>query len=119
MNETKSKPAYLIASSMFAKGHGSLGPYSDAAHPIFEGIDVEILTVAHPKQGFVAEGFGMPFSTIRQLEGNWPDDASFTIFKFASMEALMSFWNSPEYQKIKHLRTDAIPPHFTFAVEGL
>ena len=34
------------------------------------------------------------------------------------MEALLALWNSSEYQKIKHLRTDVIEPNFTFTVDG-
>ncbi|GAA6193761.1 hypothetical protein NBRC116597_36820 [Phaeobacter sp. NW0010-22] len=34
------------------------------------------------------------------------------------MEVSQGFWNSDEYQAIKHLRTDVIPPNFTFAVES-
>ena len=40
------------------------------------------------------------------------------MFRFPSMESLLAFWNSSEYQAIKHLRTDVIPPNFTIAVEG-
>lgn len=53
------------------------------------------------------------------FEGEWKDNARFTLFKFPSMEALKGFWRSDEYQAVKHLRTDVIPPNFTFAVEGL
>lgn len=34
------------------------------------------------------------------------------------MDNLLNFWNSDEYQSIKHLRTEVIEPHFTFAVDG-
>ncbi|MBT3139691.1 DUF1330 domain-containing protein [Ruegeria litorea] len=48
----------------------------------------------------------------------WKDDARFTLPKIPSMEVSQGFWNSDEYQAIKHLRTDVIPPNFTFAVES-
>lgn len=56
--------------------------------------------------------------TLHLFEGQFPDDARFTLFRFPSMQALQGFWHSEEYQAIKHLRTDVIPPNFTFAVEG-
>lgn len=53
------------------------------------------------------------------LEGEWPENARFTLFRFPSMSHLKAFWNSDEYQAINHLRTDNIPPNFTFAVEAV
>jgi len=46
------------------------------------------------------------------LEGDWKENAKFTLFKFPTMEHLNGFWNSEEYQAIKHLRTDNTPPNF-------
>lgn len=100
------KPAYLVASSFMTEGHGSLEAYGEAAHPLMEKFGAEILIAGSADQ------------FMDHFEGRWNDDAQFTLFKFPSMEALQSFWHSPEYQAIKHLRTDAIPPNFTFAVEG-
>lgn len=61
---------------------------------------------------------GAPDQFMDYYEGNWNEGARFTLFRFPSMEALQSFWHSAEYQSIKHLRTDVVPPNFTFAVEG-
>ena len=55
---------------------------------------------------------------MKHFEGEWKQDASLTVFRFPSMADLVNFWNSSEYQAIKHLRTDVIQPNFTFAVEG-
>ncbi|MBN3561997.1 DUF1330 domain-containing protein [Aliamphritea spongicola] len=44
------------------------------------------------------------------FEGEWKTDARFTLFRLPSMVALQACWNSPEYQAIKHLRTEVIPP---------
>ena len=103
---SKSRPAYLVASSFMRDGHGSLDPYGRAVHPLIEKAGGELL-VAGTSDQF------MDF-----YEGTWNEGARFTLFRFPSLEALQKFWNSPEYQKIKHLRTDVIPPNFTFAVEG-
>ncbi len=37
--------------------------------------------------------------------------------KFSSMDALLSFWNSPEYQAAKRLREGLIEANFIIAVE--
>lgn len=100
------RPAYLIASSIMPEGHESITPYANAAHPIMEKFGGEVIVV------------GMANQSMEHFEGDWKKDASMTIFKFPSKDALMSFWNSKEYQDIKHLRTDAITPNFTFAVDG-
>ena len=103
---SKQKPAYLIGSSIMPENHGSLAPYGEAAGPMLMKAGAEIIVTGKS---------GQP---IKLFEGEWPDDGSLTILKFPSMEALLTFWNSPEYQAIKHLRTDVIKPNFTFAVEG-
>ena len=104
MNE--SIPAYLIASSQQPEGHGSLEPYFKEAFPLFMKAGAELL-VAGDKAGKAV-----------LLEAEWPDDAALTIFRFPSMEALTTLWNSPEYKAIKHLRTDVIGSNFTIAIEG-
>ena len=99
-------PAYLVASSFMREGHGDLTPYGEAAHPVFEQYGGEILIAGSSDQ------------FMDRFEGEWKTDARFTLFRFPSMAALQTCWNSPEYQAIKHLRTEVIPPNFTFAVEG-
>lgn len=100
------RPAYLIASSFMEEGHGSLDAYYHAAHPLLEAAGGETIIAGHSQQN------------LRHFEGEWNKGAAFTVFKFPSMDALLGFWNSKEYQSIKHLRTDVIPPNFTFATEG-
>ncbi|WP_166415524.1 DUF1330 domain-containing protein [Cochlodiniinecator piscidefendens] len=100
------KPAYLIASSFMPEGHGPLDAYGEATHPIMEKWGGTLLVAGETDQ------------FMDHYEGSWSDGAKFTMFKFPSMQALQSFWNSDDYQAIKHLRTNAIPPNFTFAVEG-
>jgi uncharacterized protein (DUF1330 family) len=103
---TNQVPAYLIASSIMPKDHDDLGPYANAAHPIMEAAGAAILVAGETGQA------------LDHFEGQWTKNASLTIFKFPSMQALKDFWHSKEYQSIKHLRTDVITPNFTFAVEG-
>ena len=102
----KQKPAYLVASSFMEKGHGSLDAYAEATHPLLEKYGGELLIAGGPDQ------------FMDHYEGEWKEGACFTLFKFLSMEALQSFWNSKEYQAAKHLRTGVTPPNFTFGVEG-
>lgn len=100
------KPAYLVASSFMPEGHGSLDPYANAMHHLMEAAGGELLVAGETEQ------------SMGHFEGNWNEGARFTLFKFPSMDALQKFWHSPEYQAVKHLRTDVIPPNFTFAVDG-
>ena len=102
-----STPAYLVCSSIMKEGHDSLVPYFQAVQPLLKKAGAELLVAGDSGQ------------VLTQLEGIWPDkNAKFTLFKFPSMEALKAFWFSPEYQAIKHLRTQAIPPNFTFMVSA-
>ncbi len=100
------RPAYLIASSFMPEGHGSLDAYYHAAHPLLEAAGGETIITGHSKQ------------EREHFEGEWNDQAAFMVFKFPSMEALLGFLESEEYQKVRHLRTNVIPTNFTFAVEG-
>lgn len=103
---SKQKPAYLVASSFMADGHGSLEAYAEATHPLLEQYGGELLVAGSPQQ------------FLDHYEGEWKDGARFTLFRFPSMEALQEFWHSSAYQAAKHLRTDVTPPNFTFGVEG-
>lgn len=102
-----STPAYLVCSSIMKEGHNSLEPYFQAVQPLLKKAGAELLVAGDSGQ------------VLTQLEGIWPNkNAKFTLFKFPSMEALKAFWFSPEYQAVKHLRTQAIPPNFTFMVSA-
>lgn len=103
---SKQKPAYLVASSFMPAGHGTLEPYGKATHPLLEKWGGELVIAGETGQA------------MDLFEGEWKENARFTLFRFPSMEALQGFWHSEEYQAAKHLRTDVIPPNFTFAVEG-
>ncbi len=103
---SEQNPAYLIASSFMPEGHGSLEAYGEATHPLMDKHGGELIVGGHPGQ------------ELHHFEGEWNDGARLTMFRFPSMDALLAFWNSDEYQAIKHLRTDVIPPNFTIAVES-
>ncbi|MBY7729588.1 DUF1330 domain-containing protein [Vibrio bathopelagicus] len=104
---TNPTPAYLVCSSIFEDDHGSLNDYFEAVHPLIEKSGAEVLIAGSLEQN------------IELVEGQWPNQkAKFTLFKFESMEKLREFWYSEEYQSIKHLRTNVIPPNFTFITEG-
>lgn len=45
-----SKPAYLIASSFMAEGHGSLDPYGKAVHPLMDQWGGELLIAGSTDQ---------------------------------------------------------------------
>ena len=45
-------------------------------------------------------------ATIEVLEGSH-DGRRFVLFEFPSMEAIRTFWHSPEYAKVKPLRENA------------
>lgn len=102
---TNQTPAYLVASSFMPQGHDPLDAYGAATHPLMEKWGGELIVAGETDQ------------FMDHYEGDWKENARFTLFKFPSMQALQSFWNSDDYQAIKHLRTDAIAPNFTFAVE--
>ncbi len=99
--------AYLVCSSFMPEGHGSIIPYGEAAHPILEKYKGELLVAGESDQ------------PLEFFEGDWKTNAKFTLFKFPTMEHLRGFWNSEEYQAIKHLRTDNTAPNFTFAVSAV
>ena len=99
--------AYLVCSSFMPEGHASIIPYGEAAHPILDKYEGELLVAGESAQF-------MDF-----FEGDWPENAKFTLFRFPTMEHLKNFWHSEEYQAIKYLRTENTPPNFTFAVNAV
>ena len=97
-------PAYVIVS---AKVHApdKLGPYLEAAIPLAEKAGLDVLAA------------GNSGSSVHVLEGEWPYQGRLVVEKFASMDALLSFWNSPAYQAAKKLRKGHVETHFVIAVE--
>ena len=80
--------AYFVASYRITDTAG-YEPYVPAVIPILQAHGCEVLTADYASQA---------------IEGA-PGDVT-VILKFASKEAGWAWYNSPEYQAIKHLRTD-------------
>ena len=80
--------AYFIASYRITDPAG-YEPYAPAVIPILQAHGCEVLAADYTSQA---------------IEGE--PNAVTVILKFASKEAALAWYNSPEYQAIKHLRTD-------------
>ena len=98
------KPAYVIVSAMVPHPD-RLGPYREAAVPLAEKAGMEVLAA------------GDSGSSVQVLEGNWPYQGRVVVEKFSSMDKLLSFWNSPEYQSAKKLREGHVEANFIIAIE--
>ena len=95
------KPAYLIASGLWAE-RGRLMPYIQAALPLERKAGMEPLA-----SGELA---------VHVLEGSWKGEL--TLQRYRSLEDLLAFWNSPEYQEAKKLREGLVDLNFIVAIEG-
>ncbi len=81
-------PAYIIARYTVTDEEG-IGRYAEAVMPILQ---------AHGAQPLVVDG------ASQVMEGEAPHQT--VVVKFPSVEAAKGFYNSAEYQAIRHLRTD-------------
>jgi uncharacterized protein (DUF1330 family) len=104
MTETE-KPAFMIASVNVVEPD-KMGPYMEAAGPLFAAAGVDAIAV------------GVAGSSLQLLEGEWPYKGSLMLYKCSSMDALLEFWNSPEYQEAKKLREGIVEANFTVAIES-
>lgn len=100
----RAKPAYLIISAEWLEPD-KLGPYSAAARPLADKAGVTVL------------GRGATGSTLQVLEGEWPYKGNVVLEKFDSMDALLGFWHSLEYQEAKKLREGFLKSNFIIAME--
>ena len=98
------RPAYVIVSAKIPHPD-ELGPYREAALPLAEKAGMEVLAA------------GDSGSSVHVLEGEWPYEGRLIVEKFDSMDALLSFWNSPGYQAAKKLREGHVEVNFIIAVE--
>lgn len=99
--ENVDKPAYLIVSSD-RMPDADYGPYLQAAGPLARNAGLQMLASA--KEPVL-------------LEGNWPYN-NIAVEVYPSMETLMNFWYSDEYQEAKKLREGLSRVNFIVAVEG-
>ena len=99
------KAAYLIAASSPVQAPPeNVAEYRDVAVPLARQAGMEVL------------GAGIAGSTLQVLEGKWPYEGQVVVERYNSMEALLDFWNSAEYQQLRQLRTEA---NFIIAVEAV
>ncbi len=82
-------PAYMIVRSLITN-EGQFAKYRDAVMPLIEKFGGR-----HVRGG-----------TVELLEGE-QDGRRIALFEFPSMQAIHSFWNSPEYAPVKEIRRGA------------
>lgn len=88
------EPIYMLNAIWF-KEHGGREKYQEygaAAYPLLKKAGAEGLPRFYPEE---------------ELVGQWDPDVFFVV-KYPNKAAFESMISSPEYQKIKHLREDAI-----------
>ena len=98
------KAAYLVVSSQVIDPE-PLAAYAEAAGPGAAAAGVEILEQADADE-------------LEVLEGAWPHPGGVTIERFTSMQALLDFWHSDEYQAAIELLEGAIDIEFIVALEA-
>ena len=94
-------PGYIIAHYKVTDGEG-IGKYAEAVMPIL---------AKHGGEALVVDGNSCV------MEGDAPHQS--VVVKFPSVEAAKGFYNSPEYQAIRHLRTDHSTGGSLVIVEGV
>ena len=97
----KELPAYLVASQRIIHPD-QLQAFSDAVVPLAQKAGWTPLAGARPEV----------------FEGSWPDGSILFVQKYPSMEALRSFWRSPENNAVQKLREGHLRSDFVVAVEG-
>jgi|ERR1044072_2114980 uncharacterized protein (DUF1330 family) len=99
-------PAYMVVSGKRLKPPEAMNAYRQAAGPLAMAAGYQLLGTQPTRD------------KVQVLEGEWHYDGFLLIEKYTSMEALLKFWNSPEYQAAKKLRADAVKMDFIVAIEG-
>lgn len=94
-------PGYIIAHYKITDAE-AIGRYVEAVMPIL---------AAHDAQPLVVDG------DSQVMEGDAPHQS--VVVKFPSVEAAKAFYNSDEYQAIRHLRTGHSTDGSLVIVEGL
>ena len=98
------KPAYLVVASRAIEG-ADMSAYITAAVPLAQQAGLKILArdAVTPSQ---------------VLEGSWPYEGTLAVERFDSMDAILSFWYSDEYQAAKKLRAGLVELDFVLAISG-
>jgi uncharacterized protein (DUF1330 family) len=103
--KSEKKAAYMIASVNVAEPD-KMGPYMEVCGPLFAAAGIEVIAL------------GVAGSSVKLLEGDWPYSGALQLYKCPSMEALLEFWNSPDYQEAIKLREGIVESNFTVAIES-
>jgi uncharacterized protein (DUF1330 family) len=99
------KPAFMIASVNVVEPD-KMGPYMEVCGPLFAAAGIEVIAL------------GVAGSSVEVLEGDWPYNGALQLYKCPSKDALLKFWNSPEYQAAIKLRDGIVETNFTVAIES-
>ncbi|WP_162925241.1 DUF1330 domain-containing protein [Aurantiacibacter odishensis] len=94
-------PGYIIAHYKITDAEG-IGNYVEAVMPIL---------TAHGGEALVVDG------DSQVMEGDAPHQS--VVVKFPSVEAAKGFYNSAEYQAVRHFRTDNSTAGSLVIVEGV
>jgi uncharacterized protein (DUF1330 family) len=100
------QPAYMIVSGKRLKPPEAMTAYRQAAGGPARAAGLEMLASKQSR------------ADVYVLEGEWPYDGFVVLEKYSSMQALLKFWDSPEYRAAKKLREGAVKMDFIIAVEG-
>ena len=97
------KPAFIIVSADLRADADAdaMATYREKAGPVALAAGITIIARGVP--------------TV--LEGEWPSE-TVTIEQFTSMEALLEFWHSDEYQAAKKYREGQLDLNFIVAIEA-
>ena len=105
-DEQPDSGAYLVVAGTVLDPDG-LEAYRMAAGPAAQKAGIRV----------IARSATVP--TEHVLEGRWPYEGSLTLERFDSMDALLSFWHSDDYQKAIPLRKGKVELDFVVAVQGI
>ena len=97
--------AYLVVSGTVSDP--DLEAYAAKAGPVAQQAGIKML------------GRNDDIGSNHVLEGTWPYDGFLAIEEFNSMEALLGFWHSSQYQEAIKLRAGKINLDFVVAVPGV
>lgn len=98
--------AYLVVSGSVIDATG-LEAYSAKAGPVAAKAGIKIL------------GRNADIRSEHVLEGQWTHDGFIAVEEFSSMDALMGFWYSDDYQEAIKLREGKVKLNFVVAVPAV
>ena len=114
--------AHWFAGITYAQAPGERSAYLIAAtNPVSASADRmaeygEVAGALARRAGMEMLGVGTPGTTVQVLEGAWPYEGRVVVEKYRSMKALLDFWHSDDYQRVRQLRTAA---DFIIALEAV